>query len=146
MPKLDQAICLLAAAILLACAGPQTGAAEMSTPTSASALDKRLLILVSGGIGSLPGIDRFAMRLVGELGNAGIDEQKIHVEYLDLTRHPGGDYRRQLAALLKKKYLDRQIDLVFCLGRPALSFLLQEADEIAPDVTTLTFAAQIPDG
>lgn len=109
-------------------------------------LDKHVLILVASGLGGLPSLDLYANRVAAGLIEGGVDAQNIHIEYLDLTRHPEAEYRQKLIALFKSKYSTQKIDMVFCVAQPALNFLIKEGDWLAPGAVTLSVLAQIPAG
>lgn len=122
-------------------------AEALSLPVvSPPVLDKRVLILVASGLGGLPSLDLYANRLATGLKEGGVDAQKIHIEYLDLTRHPEAEYRQKLLTLLKSKYSTQKIDMVFCVAQPALNFLIKEGDWLAPGAVTLSVLGQIPAG
>ena len=82
-------------------------------------------------------------QLVTELVENGIEEIfranhdyriEQYVEYLDLNRFSGKQYREQFAALLSHKYADRSIDVIITIIPSGLAFLLEYGDEIFPDV------------
>ena len=133
------------AIFFLLCTVAPITTAEISRPdANVPLLEKHVLIFVSSGMSSLPSVDKGALRLIEELKDRGIDSQKIHVEYLDLTRHKGSQYRQQLASLLMNKYSNQKIDLVFSIM--ALDFLLKEGKELAGGVPILNYNAPIPEG
>lgn len=132
---------LMIVTLLVIC---HSGAALYSAP--APPLDKQALILAPGGLGGQPSIELYSRKLIAGLTDGGIDAHKIHVEYLDLLRHPGEAYRLQLAASLMSKYADQTIDLVFCLAQPTMDFILKEGRGVAPGAVVLSWSAQIPGG
>ncbi len=62
----------------------------------------------------------------------------IFIEHLGLARHPGGEYRRMLAKLLRHKLAGKRIGIVIAEGTPAIKFLETEAEGLLPDVPLLT--------
>ncbi len=115
-----------------------------SETVTASALGKHALILVSVGFGG-PGIDQYVSALNAGLKKGGMKSTDIHVEYLDLPT-AGAPLRAVLASLLKERYRDVSFDLVFCIQQPALNFLFNEAQGLAPQATILSAYAQLPAG
>ncbi len=57
-----------------------------------------------------------------------------YVEYLDLNRFPGKQYRQQFAALLSHKYADRSIDVIIAIIPSGLAFLIEYGGDIFSDV------------
>jgi PAS domain S-box-containing protein len=68
---------------------------------------------------------------------AGISRASLHLEFLDLTNGNGGDYRQNLATLLRQKYAGRQIALIVTVGTPAMEFLRTDGAELFPQVPVL---------
>lgn len=55
-------------------------------------------------------------------------------EYLDLARFPDNPYVKKLSDFYRKKYWERQPDLIIAVLKPALDFLLKNGKEIFPGV------------
>lgn len=136
--------CLIGLLIVVAWTSILCSKMAFSEVVAASALDKHALILVSVGFGG-PGIDQYVSALNAGLKKGGMKSTDIHVEYLDLPT-AGTALRTGLASLLKEKYRNVSFDLVFCIQQPALNFLFNEAQGLAPEATILSAYAQLPAG
>lgn len=131
------------ASVLLAWFG-LLGSGLAQSPAS-SATDKAVLVLLSTGYGQA-GIDNYTKGLYGTLREKGISFTNIHIEYLDLVKNPGQDYRQRLGELLTRKYSTARIDVIVTLQPVALDFLLKEGARIAPAATVLVAQAKLPSG
>ena len=67
----------------------------------------------------------------------GVSTDDIFLEYLDLQRSNGGEYRRKLADLLRYKYAMRQVGLIVTVHTGALEFLLEKGKGLFPDVPVI---------
>ena len=59
---------------------------------------------------------------------------ELYKEYMDSARFSDKKYSDQLSGLLRFKYNYRKMDLIIVVMVPALDFILQNANEIFPDV------------
>jgi PAS domain S-box-containing protein len=125
--------CLLALCSFWAQAAPRTEPAPLLN-------DRQVLIVSPYGQG-LAGIDGYISAVTATLVGAGISRDHIHVEYLDLGRHPDAAYRGQLRGLMLAKYGAHRIDAVFALTQPALDFLLRDVPGIAAAAPLLAVRA-----
>lgn len=107
------------------------------------ALDQHVLALVPGGFAGA-NADQFIVGMMDSLLQRGIKKANIHVEYLDLTRHPEPEFRAALNAMLHAKYGHQKIDAVFCLNQNALNFLLSDIPDIGPEALVFCRDAKIP--
>jgi hypothetical protein len=130
---------------LLAALGNLQPAAAQSAPVAVSVpAQTQVLILVSVEFGG-PGIDQYVAALNNSLKKGGIKSTDIHIEYLGLPTL-GEKLRAPLARLLREKYRALEFDLVFCIQQPALNFLLNEAQGLAPRAVVLSAYASLPAG
>ncbi|MBF0245563.1 MAG: PAS domain S-box protein, partial [Planctomycetes bacterium] len=129
--------------LLMLWASAPSIAAEPDPQTTAPPLDKRVLILYPSGKGAIPVLDLMVDTLLDSLRTGGVDWEKIHVEYLELNRYPGGKHRQQLTAMMRSRYEGLQTDVVICLGEPSLRFLLKEEDWLAPDAKVIAFGSKL---
>ena len=63
----------------------------------------------------------------------------FHVEYLDLPETTGAPYAPELTALLRRKYVGQQFDLIAVQQSPALAFLLQNREALFSGVPVVFF-------
>ena len=130
---------------LLAALGNLQPAAAQNAPVAVSVpAQTQVLILVSVEFGG-PGIDQYVAALNNSLKKGGIKSTDIHIEYLGLPTL-GEKLRAPLARLLREKYRALEFDLVFCIQQPALNFLLNEAQGLAPRAVVLSAYASLPAG
>ncbi|MBI1892227.1 MAG: response regulator [Burkholderiales bacterium] len=102
----------------------------------------KVLILSAFGQG-WPGVDTYINTLVGTLKSTGFSGNDIFVEYLDLGRNAGPEYRLAQKRLLTAKYQKRRINLVFTLLQPALNFLLLDTPELVPDAPVVAVLGEV---
>jgi PAS domain S-box-containing protein len=57
---------------------------------------------------------------------------EVFIDYLDLGRFPGDEYREQAARFLKGKFAQAPPDVLIPMGRAAIPFMLKYRDLIAP--------------
>jgi diguanylate cyclase (GGDEF)-like protein/PAS domain S-box-containing protein len=105
-------------------------------PSSSAPADKGVLTLLSTGYGQA-GIDSYVKGLYGVLREQGIPFTNIHIEYLDLVKNPGAEYRQQLSELLVSKYRQAGIQAIVTVQPAALDFLLKEGAPLAPRAPVL---------
>ncbi len=99
---------------------------------------QHILVLYSYGYGGR-GVELFNDGFFKAVGEAGFSATNVYSEFLDLERNqdiPG--YRQQMLDMLRKKYGQRQIDLIVAVQQPALEFLITDAKEIAPQAPVIT--------
>ena len=132
-------------AILTTLFGGATILAGQVPSTVPAPLDKHALILVSAYLGAAA-TDQYVSGLIAGLRKGGLKSADIHVEHLDLARHASKDSREATAALLRQRYVDLPIDLVFCIQQPALDFLLNDVKGLASSATIMSWTAQAPPG
>jgi PAS domain S-box-containing protein len=135
-------VCRLAALVL--CLGCVGGLGAV--PVSAGGLqDKRILILTSYGDGR-PGVQVLLQGFTAALGPAGLSQNQVFIEHLDLERNPGPGFQRILAATLKAKLSRNPVDLVYVLEQPALDFFLRELAGPTQGVPVILARAILPMG
>jgi len=71
---------------------------------------------------------------------AGVRNNDIFFEYLDLLRIRDKEHRQALTDMLRYKYAESRIDLIVTLHPLAFNFLLDEAKDIFPDVSIISWA------
>ncbi|CAN5485630.1 hypothetical protein BH11PSE11_BH11PSE11_29760 [soil metagenome] len=125
-------------------AAPQ---ASQFTTSATTAAEKKSQVLVLSPFGpGWPGVDLYIMTLMSTLRSTGMNGEDIFIEYLDLPRNPGQDYRDFQRALLAKKYGNRKIDLIVTVLQPGLNFVLNEGRQLAPSAPVLAALAQLEPG
>jgi PAS domain S-box-containing protein len=76
----------------------------------------------------------------------GMSNDDVMVEYLDLNRNPGPEFRARKRELLLGQYAGRELDLIVAAQLPALAFLLGDLAEVAPEAPVLALNAAVPEG
>ncbi len=100
--------------------------------------DTNILLLYAYGYGGR-GVELFSDGFFRTITAQGFPVTHVFAEYLDLQRNAGTPgYRAELAETLKKKYAGRRIGLVVTVQQPALSFLLERGEALAPDAPVIT--------
>lgn len=120
---------------------PWTALAQSRPNGRTPAKPKRILVLCSYGY-SLPAYQKLNPAFISVMVNAGVDTNDLIFEYLDLLRIKDSRHRQTLADLLRHKYALLDIDLIVTLHAPAMSFLLNEAKDIFPNVPMLSWNVQ----
>ncbi|MCU0578113.1 MAG: PAS domain S-box protein [Desulfobacterota bacterium] len=72
---------------------------------------------------------------------AGLDANRLHYEFLDLSKHPDPEHRRAIVGYLDRKYGKNPVDLIIALHSPALSFLVEEGRNLFPGVPVINVIA-----
>jgi PAS domain S-box-containing protein len=108
-------------------------------PTSLKA--KRVLVLCSYGY-SLPAYQKLNPAFLAVMEKVGMNSNALFFEYLDLLHMESQEHRQALADTLRHKYKGIEIDLIVTLHAPAMTFLLNEARDIFPNVPILSWNAQ----
>jgi PAS domain S-box-containing protein len=101
---------------------------------------KRILLLYSFGYG-LPAYEKVNPAFLSVMKNAGVSNDDLFFEYLDLLRNTDKEHRHDLLNLLLHKYAGNRIDLIVTVHGPALNFLLNEGKEICPNVPVVSLLA-----
>jgi len=137
--------CLRLACLTLLLAWLPTAPAMAQTQprTARPGTPPEILVLVSSAYG-YPSVEQYVSGLLLALRGQGVPLLNIHVEYLDLLRHPDPAYRQQMARLMLQKYAGMRIQSLLALQQPALSMVLNEARDLAPGATVLAAFAQVP--
>ena len=73
--------------------------------------------------------------------DAGLGVFNLHFEFMDLAKHPGPAYRRELVKSLGRKFEKRPIDLIIALHHTALSFLVEEGRDLFPGIPVINVIA-----
>jgi PAS domain S-box-containing protein len=102
---------------------------------------QRILVLCSYGY-SLPAYQKLNPAFLAVMENAGASPNNVFFEYLDLLRINDEDHRLALADMLRHKYAQTGIDLIVTLHAPAMTFLLNEAKDISPNVPLMSWNVQ----
>ncbi|MGZ5818750.1 MAG: PAS domain S-box protein, partial [Burkholderiaceae bacterium] len=133
--------CLLP--LFLALGGFMADAHSQNSVQSADSSHKSQVLILSpyGSGGS--GVDVYIFTLMTTLKSQGIRGDDIFIEYLDLVRNPGAEYRQLQKSLLEKKYGGRKIDMIFTILQPGLNFLLQEGKDLAPNAVVIAAIAKL---
>ena len=117
---------------------PAAGKTESAASKTETATEKNILLLYAYGYGGR-GVELFSDGFFRSVTALGFPVTHVFAEYLDIQRNsstPG--YRRELADALVKKYTQRRIDLIVTVQQPALSFLLERGQAIAPEAPVIT--------
>lgn len=112
--------------------------AQNGSDGRARAAAKRILVLCSYGY-SLPAYQKLNPAFLTVMVDAGMSSNDLFFEYLDLLRLKNSEYRQALADMLRHKYAQTAMDLIVTLHAPAMSFMLNEAKDIFPDVPVVSW-------
>ena len=126
---------LLAWVLALLAAHPDAAAAAPQA--------KRVLLLAPYAYGRA-GVDSFMRIHVEALVKGGLRREDILVEFLNLNRANGPDYRRRLRELLLEQYQGQRIDCIVALQQPALDYALDELRTLAPATPIFAIDAAPP--
>ena len=102
---------------------------------------KHILVLCSYGY-TLPAYQKLNPAFLAVMERAGIGTNALSFEYLDLLHSKDTLRRQDLANMLRRKYARSGIDLIITLHAPAMTFLLNEAKDIFPDVPIMSWNVQ----
>jgi signal transduction histidine kinase len=80
----------------------------------------------------LPSINIVGEAVTKQLRQSSSPKIDVFSDYLDLSRFEGEAYRKQVATFLAQKYRTTQLDVVVALGPPALDFIRDYREQIAP--------------
>jgi two-component system, sensor histidine kinase and response regulator len=128
-------ISLLCSLILLG-TYPNPARAQAPTESFTAKPPKNILILYSyPDITFTTRKNLAAFLAVMESRDVGIEH--MYVEYMDVVRFNGPDYRRRYAASLQEKYAGRHIDLILTQGDGAQAFILEEGQGLFPSAPLL---------
>jgi two-component system sensor histidine kinase/response regulator len=127
------------AAVSSAAASTEPAGATATTPVALG--DKHVLLLSPFGFGRA-GIDLFTRRYVEAMARGGIGTENVMVEYLNLNRNLGADYRARVRELLLFQYHAKPPDLIVALQQPALNYALDELRDFAPGVPIIAVSTQ----
>jgi signal transduction histidine kinase len=72
-------------------------------------------------------------------GSGTREEIKIYNEYLDLSRFAEATYQKDLASFLRRKYADRNVDLVMTALASGLDFTIAHREEMFPQAPIVFF-------
>ena len=132
-------IALLAVLLLAPIARAQTG-----TPQAPFGAAKNILMLFSYGHGSRE-MDLLDDNLIETLNNGGVATNNLFIEHLDLERHRlDPEYVARLQSFLAAKYASVRIDQIIAIQQPALKFLLNDGEQLAPRAPAITVGAPAP--
>lgn len=92
---------------------------------------KKILLLYTYGDG-LPAYRKANPAFLSVVTAGGVSVDDLFIEYLDLQRNNGAEYRQRLANLLLYKYAMRQVGLIVTVHTEALNFLLNEGKKLFP--------------
>ncbi len=104
---------------------------------------KRVLVMVSYAYGR-PGLDSFIRSHVEALVKGGLRRDDVMVEYLNLNRDNGPDYRERLREMLLRQYQGKPVDFIVALQQPALDYLLVDLKDLAPQAPILAMDVAAP--
>jgi two-component system, sensor histidine kinase and response regulator len=127
---------LLRAVLMLAIVLP--GAAQ-----AAETINKNVLVLASYGYGR-PGVESFVRPYVEAVVAGGVRQETLSVEYLNLNRNAGPEFRQRIHDLLAAQYKNERIDLIVTLQQPALDYALGELRELAAGIPIIAIDAVPP--
>ncbi|MEJ2037578.1 MAG: response regulator [Desulfosarcinaceae bacterium] len=88
---------------------------------------------------SLPAYQKIGPAFLAAMEEAGLSTNNLHLEYLDLLHLKDDARRRDLAQMLRYKYAGTGIDMIVAFHAPAMTFLLNEAGDLFPDVPVLAW-------
>lgn len=96
---------------------------------AASDSARRVLIFSSADVNT-PAIALLNQSIRSTFQSASPVRVQLYTEALDALRIPNEKYEGELVRLLEKKYEGERIDLIICLARDALKFLLKHESEL----------------
>ena len=135
---LRRCACWLAPLLLLLGPGAQAQAGS-----GVALAHKRVLYLAPYGFGR-PGIDAVTRTFSNTMAAGGVPSENIAVEFLNLNRNVGPDYRAKLRELLLLQYSAKPPDLIVVLQQPGLDYALDELRDLAPGVPIVSANAEAP--
>jgi PAS domain S-box-containing protein len=97
---------------------------------------KSILLLYSASF-YLPAYRKNIAAFFSVMEGAGFPVSRLHFEHLDLVRHSGQEYRRQLLAMLRGKYAGQKIDLIITVEGLARDLILKEGQDFLPEAPLL---------
>ncbi|MBU6260653.1 MAG: hypothetical protein KGO01_19740, partial [Burkholderiales bacterium] len=113
--------------------------AQGATPAggAAPARTRSVLLLITSQYG-LPVSDQFAAAFVRRLNGDGVSLSDIYVEYVDLGRNPGPDYRAALMRELGVKLAHTDPAVIVTVNPPALALVAAQGADFLPGVPVVT--------
>ena len=103
--------------------------------------DEKNVLILHAFESNMPLHIRTDRGLTAALESGGIGVKNQFFEYLDLARNPGAEHRQYLIELLRRRYGQRQIDMIITMYPEALTFILSEGRDIFPEVPILALYA-----
>ena len=85
----------------------------------------------------LPSVNIVGEAVIKQLRQSSSPKIDVFSDYLDLSRFEGEEYRDKVAIFLAQKYRTTQLDIVVALGPPALDFIRNRREQIAPGAKIL---------
>jgi signal transduction histidine kinase/CheY-like chemotaxis protein len=119
--------------ILLAC-GLHSGLAQAQSHV---APESKNVLILHAFESNMPLQLRTDRGLLTSLESGGIGVRNQFFEYMDLARNTGAKEREYLTELLRQRYGHRKIDLIITMYPEALTFVLNEGQDILPEVPIL---------
>jgi PAS domain S-box-containing protein len=92
---------------------------------------KKVLVFYTEGK-SVPAVIILDQSILQALRSGSSDRIDYYSEYLDLARFPDADYRQDLRDFYRRKYANREFDLIIAIGVFGLSDLLKDVEELFP--------------
>ncbi len=123
------------------CARPAHARTPPQVPPRSPA---KILVLYTYGDG-LPGYLKADAAFWPVIIAGGLSPNDVFIEYLDLQRNPGAEYRRRVADLFRYKYAGQQIGVIVAAHFGALEFLLEEGKGLFPDVPVFSYLIVRPE-
>ena len=104
----------------------------IARPATTQGAGRKDVLILSGVQYGLPVPDTVIAGTVSTLKDKGVSVSDLYVEYLDLARADDPRRRIALASLLRDKLAEANVGLVMVINQPALEFLAQEGNDLAP--------------
>lgn len=110
--------------------------ASIGAATPGSGEEPQILIVIGPQYG-LPMAEAITPALVSTFRAAGYSLDDIYVEFLDLHRNPGPEYRASVLAVLEGKLSDGGAGLVIAVNQGAVDFMAREGKSLLPGAPLL---------
>jgi PAS domain S-box-containing protein len=125
--------------------GSATSQTKSEAASQAIVAEQKSQILILSPYGPGPaGIDAYISAMTTSLKSAGINGDDIFVEYIDLARNPGIDYREMQKSMLARKYNSRKIGIIVSIFQQGLDFMLEEGKDLAPNAPIIAALGKPP--
>lgn len=125
-------------AVAFFCLGLCAEAAAATTEENvANPSDENQILVLVGAHYGLPMVDAITAAFVNALTAEGFSLNDIFVEFLDLHRNTGLQYRSDVLAMLEQKLRNKQVDFIMAVNQAAVDFVAREGKDLFPHAPVL---------